>query len=40
MKKIIESYADGITFANNNIYLDEVLGEDKLKTILPLFIKE
>ena len=28
------------TYKDGNIYLDEVLGEDKLKTILPLFVKE
>ena len=28
------------TYKDDNIYLDEVLGEDKLKSILPLFIKE
>jgi hypothetical protein len=33
--KIVEA-----SYKDNNIYLDEVLGEDKLKTILPLFIKE
>ena len=32
--EVDESYKDG------DIYLDEVLGEDKLKTILPLFVKE
>ena len=25
---------------DGDIYLEEVLGEDKLKTILPLFVKE
>ena len=25
---------------DDNIYLDEVLGEDQLKSILPLFVKE
>ena len=28
------------TYKDDNIYLDEVLGEDKLKSILPLFVKE
>lgn len=28
------------TYKDNNIFLDEVLGEDKLKKILPLFVKE
>ena len=28
------------TYKDGEIYLDEVLGEDKLKTILPLFVKE
>ena len=28
------------TYKDNDIYLDEVLGEDKLKSILPLFVKE
>ena len=28
------------TYKDGQIYLDEVLGEDKLKTILPLFVKE
>ena len=28
------------TYKDNDIYLDEVLGEDKLKAILPLFVKE
>ena len=28
------------TYKDNNIFLDEVLGEDKLKSILPLFVKE
>ncbi len=28
------------TYKDNNIFLDEVLGEDKLKAILPLFVKE
>ena len=28
------------TYKDDNIYLDEVLGEDKLKAILPLFVKE
>ena len=31
---IKDNYKDG------NVYLDEVLGEDKLKSILPLFVKE
>lgn len=30
----------GATYKDDQIYLDEVLGEDKLKTILPLFVKE
>ena len=33
-KIVLASYKDG------DIYLDEVLGEDVLKTILPLFVKE
>ena len=33
-KIVCANYKDG------NIYLDEVLGEDKLKTILPLFVNE
>jgi len=33
-KIVCASYKDG------EIYLDEVLGEDKLKAILPLFVKE
>ena len=28
------------TYKDEEIYLDEVLGEDKLKIILPLFVKE
>ena len=28
------------TYKDDDIYLDEVLGEDKLKAILPLFVKE
>ena len=28
------------TYKDNEIFLDEVLGEDKLKKILPLFVKE
>ena len=28
------------TYKDDNIYLDEVLGEDQLKAILPLFVKE
>lgn len=28
------------TYKDSDIYLDEVLGEDKLKSILPLFVKE
>ena len=28
------------TYKDDEIYLDEVLGEDKLKSILPLFVKE
>ncbi len=28
------------TYKDGDIYLDEVLGEDKLKSILPLFVKE
>ncbi len=28
------------TYKDNAVYLDEVLGEDKLKSILPLFVKE
>ena len=27
-------------YKDDNIYLDEVLGEDQLKSILPLFVKE
>lgn len=33
-KVVMATYKDG------EIYLDEVLGEDNLKTILPLFVKE
>ena len=33
-KIVLATYKDG------DIYLDEVLGEDILKTILPLFVKE
>jgi len=33
-KIVSASYKDG------DVYLDEVLGEDKLKVILPLFVKE
>ncbi len=28
------------TYKDNDIYLDEVLGEDKLKSVLPLFVKD
>lgn len=28
------------TYKDGEVYLDEVLGEDKLKSILPLFVKE
>lgn len=28
------------TYKEGEVYLDEVLGEDKLKSILPLFVKE
>ena len=28
------------TYKDDEVYLDEVLGEDKLKSILPLFVKE
>lgn len=28
------------TYNDGEVYLDEVLGEDKLKVILPLFVKE
>ena len=28
------------TYKDGDIFLDEVLGEDKLKSILPLFVKE
>ena len=27
-------------YKDGDVYLEEVLGEDKLKTILPLFVKE
>jgi hypothetical protein len=27
-------------YKDDNIYLEEVLGEDQLKSILPLFVKE
>ena len=33
-KIVLATYKDG------DIYLDEVLGEDILKTVLPLFVKE
>ena len=33
--KIVEA-----TYKDEDVYLDEVLGEDKLKDILPLFVKE
>lgn len=33
-KIVVATYKDG------EIYLDEVLGEDKLKEILPLFVKD
>ena len=33
-KIVCANYRDG------DIYLDEVLGEDKLKSILPLFVKD
>lgn len=33
-KIVLATYKDG------DIFLDEVLGEDKLKAILPLFVKE
>lgn len=33
-KIVCANYKDG------DIYLDEVLGEDKLKSILPLFVKD
>lgn len=33
-KIVLATYKDG------DIYLDEVLGEDVLKTVLPLFVKE
>lgn len=29
-----------VTYQDGEIFLDEVLGEDKLKDILPLFVKE
>lgn len=28
------------TYKDEQVYLDEVLGEDKLKSILPMFVKE
>ena len=28
------------TYKDSEIYLDEVLGEDKLKSILPMFVKD
>jgi len=28
------------TYKDDDVYLDEVLGEDKLKSILPLFVKD
>ena len=28
------------TYRDGEVYLDEVLGEDKLKSILPLFVKD
>lgn len=28
------------TYKDDEIFLDEVLGEDKLKSILPLFVKD
>ena len=28
------------TYKNDDIFLDEVLGEDKLKEVLPLFVHE
>ena len=28
------------TYKDGEIYLDEVLGEDKLKSILPMFVRE
>ena len=28
------------TYKDEEIYLDEVLGEDKLKSILPMFVKD
>ena len=28
------------TYKNGSIFLDEVLGEEKLKSILPMFVKE
>lgn len=28
------------TYEGENVFLDEVIGEDKLKLILPLFVKE
>lgn len=28
------------TYEEDNVFLDEVIGEDKLKLILPLFVRE
>ena len=28
------------SYEDDNIFLDEVVGEDKLKSILPMFVKE
>lgn len=28
------------TYKDGEVYLDEVLGEDKLKSILPMFVKD
>lgn len=28
------------TYKDDEVYLDEVLGEDKLKSILPMFVKD
>ncbi len=28
------------TYEGDNVFLDEVIGEDKLKLILPLFVRE
>lgn len=28
------------TYKDDDVFLDEVLGEDKLKSILPLFVKD